>query len=229
VTVELVGEHGNETALAFVESNTILSDDAAQELGVEQHDGLTVTVEAESEGSDGGDGSDDADGTDATSDTDDTDNIGDNDSERDDDDDSDGVGGDDGNDDDSDSGSSGDSSGSGDGADGNGDSLEEPPRVASYTTSVSGNASVSTTFDGGSSTVDRLELSLDLGASGEYVTTEFERLSPDFADARSGDAGDVVAVLDVDGPNGSADAPKQITLTLDRSAANASGDDVDGL
>jgi hypothetical protein len=59
------------------------------------------------------------------------------------------------------------------------------------------------------------------------VVFEPEESSNDQED--SDDSGDVVAVLDVDGPNGSADAPKQITLTLDRSAANASGDDVDGL
>ena len=311
VTVELVGDAGDETSLAFVESDTKLSDDAAQERGIEEYNDLTVTIESESDGSDDGSGDDgdsdggetgdddtdsgddtgdtddgddgdgtddgddgdgtddgdDGDGTDDTDsgddtddtdsgddteddDTDDTDDGDDGDdsenTDSDDDDSNDDSDDDDSNDDDDSDGSSddddddgggasggssgGDSAGgdSGD-AEGNDETSEGPPRVVSHSASPDGNASVETTFDGGSPTIERLALLLDSAASGDYVTTEYERLPTDLADSRSDDAADVVTVLEFDAPNESEGAPTQIVLTLNRSAVNASEGNAENL
>ncbi|OYR38143.1 hypothetical protein DJ82_12780 [Halorubrum sp. Ib24] len=62
VTVELVGQPGNETTLAFVESDTKLSDAVAQEQNPQGYDGIRLTVEPESDdGADGGSDGDDGD------------------------------------------------------------------------------------------------------------------------------------------------------------------------
>ena len=258
VTVELVGDAGDETSLAFVESDTKLSDDAAQERGIEEYNDLTVTIESESDGSDDGSGDDgDSDGgetgdddTDSGDDTGDTDDGDDGDdsenTDSDDDDSNDDSDDDDSNDDDDSDGSSddddddgggasggssgGDSAGgdSGD-AEGNDETSEGPPRVVSHSASPDGNASVETTFDGGSPTIERLALLLDSAASGDYVTTEYERLPTDLADSRSDDAADVVTVLEFDAPNESEGAPTQIVLTLNRSAVNASEGNAENL
>ncbi|WP_435074280.1 cohesin domain-containing protein [Halorubrum sp. HHNYT27] len=269
VTVELVGEPGNETTIAFVESDTKFSDAAAQEQNPQQYDGLTVTVESESDdGSDGSDGDDSSDDStddssddstddssdDSTDDTDDTDDStddssddtnetdgdgGDGDSSDDSDDSDSDDDGDEADDDDDDrdnrsggsgGGSGGSASGGGTGDDGEGDEPPAgPPRIASDTASPNGTASIVTTFDGESPTIDRVELLLEAGASGDYVVTEFERLLADLDESRSDNASEEITVMRVTSPEASDGAPNQLTLTLNRSAVEAMGANPDGL